>query len=305
MAGYNYFKRGNWGWNPYKRYRSGSSVTSRAYGNYKAAKQQKDTMEFTINSSYPIAAAYDPAGGYGVAAVNVWEVLINNKNFCNFILAFDQVRIDQVRVKLNISNGPPFTGNNLMDSTNNLSVYTAWDRTGLSVQQVEFYKGAGNSNVLIPAGDYDVSAVSGFKNIIGKGIVDTSSATRSIYNPYRVWSRNMKLDLSGGQEKCDFINTAQLYRFCNRSTKTNEINMVTDRYNVCTVNELMSDGNPVIPFESPSCKFKPTLLLGVFKNVYDPTTGAITEFGQCSPVVFQTEWSVVCTFKAMKSGTNN
>lgn len=303
MAGYSYFKRGNWGWNPYKRYRSGSSVTSRAYGNYRAAKQQKDTMEFTINSSYPIAASYTSAGGYGVAAVNVWEVLINNKNFQNFILAFDQVRIDQVRVKLNITNGPSYANVSAITNSNNLSVYTAWDRTGLSVQQVEFYKTAGNQPVLIPSGDYDVSAVSGFKNVIGKGIVSTSSASRSVYNPYRVWTKNMKLDLSGAQEKCDFINTAQLYHFCTRAAKTTELNSVLERYNVCTVNELMADGNPVIPFESPNCKFKPTLLLGVFKNDYNPNTGAITEFGDCEPIIFQTEWSVVCTFKAMKPGT--
>lgn len=305
MAGYSYFKRGNWGWNPNKRWR-GSTVTSRAYGNYRAAKQQKDRLEFTINTNYPMAAAYNPETGVGVASVNVWEVLLKNSNFNNFKNAFDQVRIDAIRVKLNITNtGNPYN-ENLYNVTNNLSVYTAWDRNGLDINQVEFFTSSGQNVIKIPEDNYDTAAVYGYRNIIGKGIVNASSSSRSTYNPFRQWTRNLKLDLSGVGEKCDFINTSSISQFADTNKgNLDALKIVNDRYSNNAVNDIISDGNPAMPFECASCRFKPTLLVGVFSTTYSNTNGGqINEFAQVgNPVVFQAEWSVVCTFKAMKPGT--
>lgn len=132
MAFTSYFK------NRYSAYRRGTRSTrrwysgsrKRAWGNSRAARQQRDACTVTIsrltNVSVPVAASATS----GTAFIAHWDSLRQSTYFPNYSSMYDQIKIDKIRVKV--------TGTNAGASTDLVSptVVLAFDRNGLDSAQL-------------------------------------------------------------------------------------------------------------------------------------------------------------------------
>ena len=90
-----YSRRGNWGYNPYKKYKSGSGA-KRSRGNFKASKQTRDSMNLVVKCNACLSAAYNKARDYGAAVINIYEVLRTNPQFASFVKLYDQVKVGDI-----------------------------------------------------------------------------------------------------------------------------------------------------------------------------------------------------------------
>lgn len=283
-----------------KRY---STDYSRARGQFKAASRGNDSLSFVVQSNHVFTATYDPEDQSGVAAVNVWDVLNRNSNFSSLKKMYDQVKIDGIKVKLSVTNAIIQLIN--ANAVNNYTIYTAWDKTGLSPNQVRFYhtegEGPGARFVEIPPGEYDNEPVAAWKTRIGSAIVNNSTAKKSILNNFQRWGSNISCYPSLIYEKGQYVQTGDIKQFCTSPNGNTLISTTTDVYDNRRVIDLLADGNPVVPFESTAVRFKPVLLIGVFQNAVDPGTGNVTQYGAIQgSVIFNGEWSISCTFRNLK-----
>ena len=295
-----FFRRGNWGYNPYKKW--GSSSTKRRRGNFKAAKQTRDAMNFVIKCNYAFSAKYIPKDAnnnvveYGTAVINIYEVLRSNSQFSNFAALYDQIKVDGIKVKLNVADAATTAAQ--INAIKTINIVTAWDRTGISKDQVDFFDIAGDK---IPEVDYDTSGANSFKYKIGKGIVNGTGNNKTILNNYQRWSSNPYLYPSTSEEKGCYLSTSNFAPFLesvNYNTCANTVNSAND---ATPISELFNNANPCIPFESPSCKWKPTLMVGVFKTGLDGESYAVDNYQECDPVVFNAEFTIDCKFRNMKA----
>lgn len=292
-----YSRRGNWGYNPYKRWKSGSSG-KRSKGQFKAARQTRDSMNLNVKCNACLSAAYSKAEDFGAAVINIYEVLRTNPQFASFVKLYDQVKIGGIKVKLNVVDAQTSIAN--ISQIKNINVVTAWDRTGLSKDQVKFYD---SNNEEIIRNEWDTSGVHHFRPWIGKGITNSTGVDKSILNSFQRWNRNPFLYPSTMEEKSQYLSTSNFeeviatYNYDNGSYIVNEANDATP------ISELFNSANPCLPFESPSCKWKPTLLIGVFTSSYDSTNKVINQYDDCQPVLFNAEFSIDVTFRNMKAST--
>lgn len=293
-----YYKSGGSG---YKRSRSGGyGVVGRAKGNFKASNKANDSLAFVVNCNHVFTARYDPSTQEGVACINVWEVLQKNSNFNSLRRMYDQVKIDGVKVKLSITDA--VTTVNSISDIKNTTIYTAWDRTGISLNQTKFYRlpvGSETGPQEIEPSDYDGDAVVGWKTRVGSGIVNSSGAKKTILNTFQRWNSYLNCYPSLMNEKSQYIQTGDIKQYTQSTNQTTSYNMVNDQYDQRKVNDLIIDSNPVIPFESSSVRFKPCLLVGVFNNGLDQN-GNITQYARVDPIIFNGEWSISCTFRNLK-----
>jgi len=268
----------------YGSYRYGkSSLRSRTYGQYKSAKKGNYTLCFVVNSNHVFSAMYDPDTNTGTACVNVWEVLANNSNFAALASMYDQVRLDGVRVKLSVTDAK--TSVNHVNEIKNITVYTAWDKTGLSSDQynVQYNNGSPVS--------YNIK--------IGKNIVNASDQKKSQLNSFQRWNSFLSCYPSLLAEKSQYVATADIERTVKSINSDTGIHFLTDKYQYYNVNALESN-NPCLIFESSSIKYKPCLIVGVFSNSVDGN-GNITQYGRTEAVIFNGEFSMSLTFKNLKA----
>lgn len=290
-----YSRRGNWGNNPYRKWKS-SSGNKRAKGNFKASKQTRDSMNMVVKCNFCFSARYDKDSDFGVTAINIYEVLRKNPQFTSFVKLFDQVHVGGIKAKLNVVDAN--TTVSAINEIKNINVITAWDRTGLSREQVYFYDA--NKHV-IERNDWDISGCSYFIPKIGKGIANASGVNKSILSSFQRWSSSPFLYPSTMEEKGQYLSTSNFedviasYEF-----DTNSYTLGPENDNT-PITELFNSSNPCLPFESPSCKWKPTLLVGVFRSSYDDTNKVINQYDSCRPVLFNGEFSIDVTFRNYKA----
>lgn len=285
-------------YNNYRKYGS-SSVIKRAKGNFKASKRASDSLNFVVNSNYVFTVNYDNQKQTGVACINVWDVLCRNSNFDLMKRMYDQVRLDGVKYKLNITDAT--TTMNQINQIKNYTIYTAWDRTGLSTQQYRVYTPSGGSEpVRIDPSDFDnvERPVQEWETVIGRGIVNNSSAKKSILNSFQRWNSYGAIYPSLAQETQQYIQTSDINVFANFDEGTRRWDL-TERYGDTCMNNILNLPNPVIPFESTSCRFKPCLLVGVFAN--GVIGNELSQFASVpGPVIFNAEFSFSLTFRNLK-----
>lgn len=283
-----------------RRYYGKGSTVSRAKGQFAAAAKGNDSLSFVVNCNHVFTSRYDPNTQEGVACINVWDVLQKNSNFASLKRMYDQVKIDGIKVKLSITDA--VTTINTISDIRNTTIYTAWDKTGLSLNQSKFYRLPVGQEVgpqIIEAGDYDTENVCGWKTKIGSGIVNASQARKTILNTFQKWNSNLACYPNLLNEKSQYVQTGDIKAYTQGTNQTTSYNTVNDNYDQRKVNDLISDSNPVIPFESSSVRFKPCLLVGVFNNGLDQN-GNITQFAAVNPIIFNGEWSIACTFRNLK-----
>ena len=216
------------------------NTNSKAWGNMRAAKQQADQSNFTINIPTNISAfcrqenLLPDQGANGVKsmgcfALSIFDQLRKSEFFNNYANMYDEFKIDKVKVKL-----LPTSWSNLSGETRyrNLTVYTAWDRTGLNETQYEILCGkdfrtannvpdpeyAGKNIWVIGSGSgttyeqdgQQLTDYGGLYVTIGKDICSYSSAESRTVNINSNTSITRWLNPKTIQEKGQWISTASL-----------------------------------------------------------------------------------------------
>lgn len=114
----------------YKAYPKRSSLIRRSVGNMRAAKRQNDLSNTTISGSslsYQIAV---PANAdFGYQTFNVWDALNDSPMFRTLRQCYDQIRINNVKVKFSLLQALSMTGSNCPVFA------TVWDRNGFHPEQ--------------------------------------------------------------------------------------------------------------------------------------------------------------------------
>lgn len=287
-------KKSNKRYLPYKT--SKSSLRKRTSSQFKAAANTRDAMRLNVKCNVCLSSAYDKTNDYGVTAVNVYEVLKQNPQFTSFSKLYDQVKVNGVRVKLNVVDATLTAAS--AASVKTISVVTAWDRTGLSKEQVNFYDA---SKTAIVRSDWDMSGASYFAPKVGKGIVNATGVSKTLLNSFQKWTSQPFLYPSTMEEKGQYLSTSNFEDSISSYDYSTNYYTVSSDIDNTPITELFNNANPCLPFESPSCVWKPTLLIGVFKSSYDSTNKVIIPYDDCDPVLFNAEFSIDVTFRNLKA----
>lgn len=311
------------------------SIRSKSWGNMKAAKQQADQSTFTINVPSTLEAANyrsaNPFGGntmvnYGVYPLNIFEQLRKSEFYQSYASMYDEFKIDRIKVKLlptefTYTATAGNTGNDGVGRYKNVTVYTAWDRTGLSKDQLvlvaqhltESSEKIGSIN---PNDDGD-----GIYCIIGNDITTYSSSESRVVNPGTNTNIVRWLNPKTMEEKGQWVSTGLLRKwyegytaghFYGIPTGKVDLDRLLTSYGDVEIGDTViptADGdsdptiqrtflnhlssankdNPCYLLEDTGFKFKPTLLIGLYPEA--PSTNV------CK---FNVETEVVCTFRGLR-----
>jgi len=337
-----YYRRGGYG-NWYRggryygrrRYYVRNSI-SRANGNIRAAKQQADQSTFTINVPSQISAfcntPNDSDYTRGVYAMNIYDQLRKSEFFQNYANMYDEFKIDKIKVKLL----PTQWATNLDGQRfyKNLTVYTAWDRSGLNYGQVFMSITNANQITRLEEKDYLLGNENGggLAVIIGNDITSYSSAESRVVNPNTNTSIVRWLSPKTISEKSQWLSTGLLkewyksydsnegiYKQIPLSNKvggyvdsefssfTQIIDAQGQTASLAGILEQftspLSSDNPCSLFEDNGIRFKPTLLVGIYpndNNVINIGTQEEPINVPANKITFNTETEVVCTFRGLR-----
>ena len=190
----------------YKKY--GSRSSRRAYGNMRAAKQQADNATFTINVPSKVHSFMKSKTNLpnllgqdiyttGVYPISIYDLLRQSEFFWNYANMYDEFKIDKIKVKLL----PTAFTISTNGSYRNLTVYTAWDRTGLNTTQLY-----GKWDKVHPDNNEIYC-------IIGEDITTYSSAESRTVNPNTNTSITRWLNPKTIAEKSQWLSTALLKKW--------------------------------------------------------------------------------------------
>jgi len=282
-----------------RRYRKSGSTVKRARGNLKASKSGTDSCTQTITFTHAIALTGDTLSGTkegefyypGVMALNIWDLLSRAENFKSFRKMYEQCKIDYVYVKLNVTNSQISTA----DSQKMYDIYTAWDRTGISHDDI------------LP---YDVNdVIKGFHYVIGPRISEIANSKTQL-NAFQRWSKNMYLAPRSLQEKSQYVSTSEIFEWRKPYDYTHQVYpFIEDVSDMKGFENLMNMNNPGVLIENAKYPFKPTLLIGAFGSGMKAGTGGETDVVQMNlpldsstKIIMTCEFKVVLTFRGAKGG---
>lgn len=289
MLGY---RRKSWN-NSYYPYRYKTSK-GRAIQSIKAANNQNSTINFSLKVNYAFSARYEAGSDLGVAAINIYDVLMKSENFINLMKMYDTVKVNGVNVRINVVDAETSIAS--VNAIKSLNVVTAWDKSGLSVSDVTFVDGSDNEVI---KEDYDTAKCLFYKNTIGKKITGYGSCKKGLLNQYQKFTRFEKCWPTTLEEKGCYIQTDLFNEFCTSVDVSTSKCEVSGDYSDQSINTVIAQPNPVIPFETLNLKWKPTLLVGVFQSSI-AQNGSVTQYGTTPPVLFNAEFTIPCTFKGLK-----
>lgn len=310
-----------------------NNTRSRSYGNMKAAKQQADQSTFTINipstlecANYPSSNPFDPTKtlNYGIYPLSIFEQLRKSEFYQSYASMYDEFKIDRIKVKLLPTEFTYTASTGENQKYRNVTVYTAWDRTGLSKDQL----------ILIAAhltedsekiGYYTINGQTvtddgdGLYCIVGNDITTYSSSESRVINPGTNTSIVRWLNPKTMDEKGQWVSTGLLKKWYEGyaagkfygipTGKVNANRLLTSEGDVeigeqiiptngtdatiqrAVLNHLSSANkdNPCYLLEDTGFKFKPTLLIGIYPES--------TSTNVCK---FNVETEVVCTFRGLR-----
>ena len=271
-----------------------------------AAKQQRDQARYTINvptkltafnrvipiPTNPITPSNNPVNKQiGTYALNIYECLRQSSFFQNYSQMFDEFKINNVTVKLTPA---AFTINTATKYTA-LTVFTAWDRTGLEWDQVYVNALAttyDNGKLGAPSTKgYNSLTAEDVQNGLSDGLYVTlgddvgtysSAQTRSV-NPNSNTQITRSIYPTALMEKSQYISTDSLKQwydyfdvlcgrfygipFASSNTQIGTVREHSEGGNVTPQLLKISpaiSGNPCFLVEDNAIAFKPTLLVGVY-----------------------------------------
>lgn len=321
--------------NYYNNRRRYSSQSYRASGNMRAAKQQADQSTFTINIPSTISASLkaniwnetdgenNPINCVGVYPMNIYEQLRKSSFYQAYANMYDEFKIDKIKVKL-LPTEFTYTATSNGGTYKNITVYTAWDRTGLNDDQVAIVANSfKQSDEFIGGGLGQDANNDGLYCIVGENITTYSSAESRVVNVGTNTSIIRWLAPKTTQEKGQWVSTSCLKEWyksydderCKFNILTGKLTPGTGlkKYKFDGDVELegeipapeVADGettaqvilskvsatnkdNPCYLLEDSGFRFKPTLLIGIYPaNVSN----------NCK---FNVETEVVCTFRGLR-----
>lgn len=307
----------------YYRRNYGSRSTRRSYGNMRAAKQQADNSTFTLNVPSKISVFCQKQNinsqehVYGVFPLNIYDLLRKSEFYQSYASMYDEFKIDNIKVKLLPTS---WTLTNSANRTNtSLTVYTAWDRTGLNDNQLVLITDGSYADEPISETDtrkkYSVIGKGGDNDglycIVGEDITTYSSAeSRQISvgtnTTITRWLRPKTI-----VEKAQWLSTGLLKQwydsyedggFKGIPTFTDGdigdpsvIQNLTQAAAFASIvkNSPAIANNPCFIKEDPGITFKPTLLVGLYPG--DDESAAIPNV-----IDFNVETEIVCTFRGLR-----
>lgn len=326
-----YYYRNNWNrsgrYYGRNRYYKRSSTRVKSWGNMKAAKQQADQSTFTINvpSTMTVGCkgSVNPLDtnktvNFGIYPLNIFEVLRKSEFFSSYANMYDEFKLDRIKVKLLPTEFSYTASSNGNGRYSNVTVYTAWDRTGLNPDQLILVSehGIDSANQIGNGANGD-----GLYCIVGSDITTYSSAESRTVNPGTNTTITRWLNPKTIQEKGQWISTSMLKQWYSGYNETDfyfwgiptgnsdsnkqltnygdveieaDINLpqtdggaVTHKTTLKRIGTINSD-NPCFLLEDQGIRFKPTLLVGI----YPPN--------QTNVCKFNVETEVVCTFRGLR-----
>lgn len=265
----------------------------KGYGQYKAAKQQADNANVVLSIPAQIscfnkmvnfgtegAPDIKPIGTY---ALNIYDLLRKSEFYQSYSNMYDEFKIDNVKVKLIPTTYNLTFGN--ANVYNSLTVYTAWDRTGLSAEQLHLkVDGVQQEDNVI--GSDAVGNSDGIYVTIGDQITTYSSAESRQVSPGSNTTITRWLKPKTMTEKSSWISTSVIDAWYNNwdndlgryygisivnypeNAEIGKLGLVgTGLVNYIATWSPMTKENPCFLQESPNIKFKPTLLVSVYPSV--------------------------------------
>ena len=273
----------------------------KGYGQYKAAKQQADNANIvlsipaqiscfnkTVNFGTEQAPELKQVGTY---ALNIYDLLRKSEFYQSYSSMYDEFKIDNVKVKL-----VPTTYNLTFGASNvwnSITVYTAWDRTGLSAEQLALKVDSVQSedNVI---GNNTQGNADGIYVTVGDQITTYSSAESRQVSPGSNTSITRWLKPKTMAEKSSWISTSCIDAWYNNwdndlgryygisitnypdNAELGKLGLVgSGLVNYIATWSPMTKDNPCYLQESPNLKFKPTLLVSVYPTVTDDSDNKI------------------------------
>lgn len=341
----------------YSRYRNGRS-SRRAYSSYsrsqrratrnqKAALQQRDQGEVVIN----IPTKIDVFNGTtevnepllngepdptimenGVFALNIWELLRKSEFYQSYANMYDQVKLDKVTVKLTPYQFPIVNyGMNagVTNYYNSYTVVTAWDRTGLSREQIRWVISRGNfednSKTVIGTVD-DTDGL--YIEVSGAKAATYSSALQRNINPHSsTASITRSIYPTNMAEKSFWVNTGDLREWNQGYDSVHgRFYGVTDPAGVAAQNFRVPDNqninlptypvvnmanisyaqasNPCYLLETSEVPFKPTLLVGLLNDPINVNVAGMNRPEELKPSMkFNVECDCVVTFRGLRKAS--
>jgi len=303
------------------RYTPYSSARSRARYNQRAADQQRDTTQVTLNKSIDVSCGqtftyvHDTKLEYeedvedpeefvgwkdtGCAAINIYDVLRRSEFFDSYSSMYDQVRIDSITAKITALSWVNGVNNGVENSVaeyltpRSLTVVTAWDRSGLDSSQMYHMIDDGNPI---------------FFCTVSKDITTYSSAKTKHLGPGTSYEITRYLYPSTLVEKSQFVSTSDLRQQYIRDNSEyfqyREFKWVTGVNGERIPSKFtVSSRYPTNLLRDPGVSFKPTLLLNVISGP-DPTTvtldGEDIGVNKLKPTTFNIEFDIVVTFRGLR-----
>lgn len=313
-------------YNRYRPYRAG--IAQRARRKQRTADQQRDTTDVVINVDYAFDCGQTMNQIYldrgddgwfdtGCAAINIYDILRKSTYFSDFSKMYDQFKINNIKARIIATNWATSREESNTDEINEIIksrsyiIVTAWDRSGLSKDQVEL------------RADWNDSITNHkFYTKIGKGITTYSSAKTKHLGPGNAYEIIRQLYPENLYEKSQFISTALLKGQYN---KTNTDNFAYNCYykKVVPVDDAHPQGfvyeaydfdskYPCNILSDPACPFKPTLLVNVIAgpNPYVTNIREKDEQGfdtiltkglnKIKPVTFEVDFDIEVTFRGLR-----
>lgn len=285
--------------------RYSSSSTRRAAGNYRAALQQRDqsSVNLSIPTNLTVSSVnvnfnnpFLPDGNQavtitpgGIRAINIWDLLRKSTFYQSYANMYDQVKLDRIRVKLTPSS---FNLGTSDAKYNAYTVVTAWDRTGLSNEQLAISTPHRYDAVFGADTNNETKSQGIYITCTAEDVASYSSAVTKPVNSGANTSIVRTLYPRTNQEKGLYVNTADIdswyegvgpngnwYGVVNQyaiqsnaitiSAAANSGGVNTDVPVYGTLNVINSPAiqrNPAFIGESPVLPWKPTLLIGLLNK---------------------------------------
>lgn len=321
--------------NNYYRY---NNNRNRSYGNMRAAKQQADQATVTINIPTSISCfsqkqtmTFEGVSQElitGVRPINIYDLLNKSEFYRNYANMYDEFKVDKIKVKL-LPTSWTITNDT---SYKNVTVYTAWDRSGLSKEQVLI-----QANNITPTSTSFGTAgnTDGIYCIVGEDITTYSSSESRTINPNTNTSIVRWLNPKTMAEKSQWLSTGLLKEWykkyddahgrfyditTGRVAVDSETNTSTGETYAAEVSEItgpwvadsthtpgtsqlsgattlrsvsaVNKENPCYLIEDSGFQFKPTLLVGTYPPVESNVTPNV--------VHFNIEAEIVCSFRGLR-----
>lgn len=322
-----YGRRRNYSWG--RRYYRGfgrrnwyysSRAKRSAYGNQRAANQQKDVSNVVLNVSHKCSCAYvnktigNENFNCGVYALNIWDLLRKSSFYQSYASMYDQVKINRIKVKLSPISWT-YTGG--ANSQQAVTVVTAWDRSGLAAEQIKLVK----TGLDITGEDAAVigkaNDTNGLYVTMNEDISSYSSAMTKNLNPNSSASINRFLYPSSIAEKGYYVNTSDMdpwykeydaangryYGIMLEGAVLGNPSLWADQTAEVVIGAVRQSpeisGNPCFLLEDSQVPFKPTLLIGV-QSVRKESEIAGSNTTIVPPITFNLEADIACSFRGLR-----